>query len=196
MFASLIISALAVAGVSQAAVITERAIEARGCSPPNVDAAAIALIEKYEGWVDHAYLDPTGHWTIGYGHLCSRAECTDVPYPKPLSKANGEKLLQADLKIAEACVAEDISSKIHLNANQYGALVSWAFNVGCGNVKTSTLIAELNKGDNPDAVAAAQLPLWDESDGEVLPGLKARRAAEVALFKTATKTGALPAKGC
>lgn len=60
-------------------------------------------------------------------------------------------------------------------------------------MKGSTLVSELNAGDDPDTVAAEQLPRWDEAGGEVLPGLQRRRAAEVSLFQTNTGVGALPA---
>lgn len=95
-------------------------------------------------------------------------------------------------QIAEDCAAAHLSTKVKLNANQYGALTSFIFNVGCGNFEGSTLLKELNAGDNPDAVAAAQLPLWDRGTGGVLPGLQRRRAAEVKLFKTASSVKALP----
>jgi GH24 family phage-related lysozyme (muramidase) len=145
-------------------------------------------------------LDPDGNPTIGWGHLCclagptcSLANCTDIPYHIPLCKSDGQKLLLSDLSTAEACVAGDLSPSVVLNPNQYGALVSWAFNVGCGNVASSTLVAELNAGQDPDKVAAAQLPKWVYgSNDEILPGLVTRRAAEVVLFQSATDGTALP----
>lgn len=82
-----------------------------------------------------------------------------------------------------------------LNANQYGALVSWAFNVGCGNSGSSTLIKRLNNGEDPNTVAGEELPKWNKGGGSVLPGLVRRRAAEVDLFQTSTSDGALPV-GC
>lgn len=94
--------------------------------------------------------------------------------------------------MAENCITSDISSSVKLNPNQYGALVSWAFNVGCGNAGSSTLIRELNAGDNADDVASTELPKWDQGSNGVLPGLVRRRAAEVALFKTAASGQAHP----
>lgn len=80
-----------------------------------------------------------------------------------------------------------------LNPNQYGALVSWAFNVGCTNAGGSTLIRELNEGEDPDTVASTELPKWVYgSNGEELPGLVRRRAAEVNQFKTAASGVAHP----
>lgn len=91
------------------------------------------------------------------------------------------------------CITLDTTSNVVLNANQYGALVSWAFNVGCGATGSSTLIARLNNGEAPNTVAAEELPKWNKGGGQVLPGLTRRRAEEVELHRTATSVGALPA---
>ena len=69
---------------------------------------------------------------------------------------------------------------------------SGTYNVGCGNAKASTLIARLNAGGVKNTVAAEELPLWNKGGGKVLPGLVVRRAAEVALFKTASSAKGLP----
>lgn len=83
-----------------------------------------------------------------------------------------------------------MSDKVKLNANQFGALVSWAFNVGCGNTGSSSLIRRLNDGDAPNTVASQELPKWNHGQNGVLPGLTRRRGAEVDLFKTETSTPA------
>jgi lysozyme len=80
-----------------------------------------------------------------------------------------------------------------LNANQYGALVSWTFNVGPANVESSTLLRRLNAGEAPNTVIAEELPKWNKAGGQVLAGLVRRRAAEVSLAQTSTGAGALPA---
>ena len=82
-----------------------------------------------------------------------------------------------------------------LNANQYGALVSWTFNVGPGNVESSTLLKRLNAGEAAGTVIAEELPKWNKAGGQTLAGLTRRRAAEVQLAKTGTSVGALPACG-
>ena len=79
-----------------------------------------------------------------------------------------------------------------LNPNQYGALVSWDFNVGCGNAGSSTLVRRLNNSEDPNVVAAEELPRWNRGDNGELPGLTRRRAAEVELFHTATSGIAHP----
>jgi lysozyme len=81
-----------------------------------------------------------------------------------------------------------------LNGNQYGALVSWTFNLGCGAAKSSTLMKRLNGGESPGTVISEELPKWVNGNGKVLPGLVSRRKAEIELSKKATGDEALPAK--
>lgn len=96
-------------------------------------------------------------------------------------------------QIAQRCITDDIDPSVVLNPNQYGALVSWAFNVGCGNSGTSTLVELLNQGEDPDEVARQELPQWNRGADDVLPGLVRRRAAEVGLFTTPADGVAHPA---
>ncbi|KAJ3513140.1 hypothetical protein NMY22_g15129 [Coprinellus aureogranulatus] len=103
-----------------------------------------------------------------------------------------EALLASDLKTYQSCIARYITDSVRLNDNQYGALVSWTFNVGCANAESSTLIRRLNNGENPNTVAEQELPRWNRAGGQVLPGLVQRRAAEVTLFKTASSVTAHP----
>jgi lysozyme len=78
---------------------------------------------------------------------------------------------------------------VPLTGSQFSALVSFTYNVGAGNLASSTLLKKLNAGDY--AAAAEQFPLWVrctkvDSQGkkykETLPGLVTRRQAERALF--------------
>jgi len=71
--------------------------------------------------------------------------------------------------------------------------VSWAFNVGNGNAKSSILLKRLNKGENPPTVIKEELPKWNKAGGSTLPRLTRRRAAEVVLAKKASSVEALPA---
>ncbi|KAI1292918.1 lysozyme-like domain-containing protein [Xylaria venustula] len=163
------------------------------CVGPSVNQATIDLISQYEGFSATVYNDPTGNPTIGYGHLCQQSGCSEIPYSIPLSEADGKKLLADDVVPPQNCITQQTASLVVLNANEYGALVSWAYNVGCGNSASSSLISRLNNGEDPQTVISEELPQWDESGGEVLPGLQKRRAAEVSLAETATSDPALPA---
>jgi lysozyme len=81
---------------------------------------------------------------------------------------------------------------VPLNDNQYGALVSFTYNLGCGNLQSSTLLSELNGGKDPNTVAGKELPKFVLADGVKLNGLVRRRNAEVKLFQTPSNVGALP----
>ena len=82
-----------------------------------------------------------------------------------------------------------------LNANQYGAIVSWAFNSGCPAAQGSQLIKRVNQGQNVNTVCGEELPKWVHgNNGEVIEGLVNRRNAEIKLGKTPTDDGALPPK--
>jgi len=168
-------------------------LPASGCNTgPSVNTATLDLIKLSEGFVPNIYNDPVGLPTVGYRHLCQNTGCSEVPYSFPLTVATGTALLMSDLKTYQNCLAKAVAKTIRLNANQYGALVSWTFNVGCGAMQGSSLLSRLNAGETPNTVASEELPKWKYGGGVVLPGLVTRRAREVTLFKTATSTGALP----
>ncbi|PFH49316.1 glycoside hydrolase family 24 protein [Amanita thiersii Skay4041] len=163
-----------------------------GCAPPPVNSATMSLIERFEGFVASPAPDPIGLPTVGYGHLCSTSQCTELGISFPMTQTQAVNLLLKDLKTFENCISADIVDSVRLNDNQYGALVSWAFNVGCGNAQSSTLVARLNAGENPNTVAAEELPKWVKAGGVTLPGLVTRRAAEVDLFQTPSSIIAHP----
>lgn len=135
--------------------------------------AGIALIKRWEGCKLQAYQDSVGIWTIGYGHTASA-----TPNQK-ITQERAEQLLRADLATFEKGVS-DACAKIQLAQHQFDALVSFAYNVGLGNLRRSTLLRKLLAGDAPGA--ADQFPLWNKAGGRVLKGLVNRRAAERAMF--------------
>jgi lysozyme len=99
----------------------------------------------------------------------------------------GQKIAQAQ---ADAWLLEEYDVferkvrslvRVPLSANQLGALVSLAYNIGTGALGTSTLLKRVNEGKT--AEAAAQFARWNKAGGKTLAGLTRRRAAEAALFK-------------
>ena len=64
---------------------------------------------------------------------------------------------------------------------QFDALVSFAYNCGVNNLKNSTLLRMVNRGDADDA--GPQLLRWNKAGGEVLAGLTRRREAEKELYE-------------
>ncbi|KAA8652856.1 hypothetical protein EYZ11_007594 [Aspergillus tanneri] len=98
-----------------------------------INDAAVELIGELEGFrPDFYYIN--GHKTVGYGHDCvAKQDCGSIK--TPISKAEGAALLKKDLAGYEKCVCKMQNAK-ELNANQYGALVSFAYNSGCGGVQS------------------------------------------------------------
>lgn len=162
---------------------------------------AVDLIKSFEGLPDgdprtvnlDPYLDPVGIWTIGWGHAIAdvmgrhlkgpagRAEAR-ARYPRGITRADAEALLRADLRPRAADVARLV--KVQLTDAQFGALVSLVFNIGVGNLASSTLLKLLNAGDY--AGAAEQFLVWNKGrvGGKLvaLRGLTRRRKAERAMF--------------
>ena len=70
--------------------------------------------------------------------------------------------------------------EVHLNQDQFDALVSWTFNLGAGNLKTSTMLKVLNQRKYDEV--PEQMQRWNKSAGVVNKGLIKRRGAEALLF--------------
>lgn len=134
----------------------------------------IQLIKEFEGLRLSRYQDIVGKWTIGYGHLILANES----FPKPITEQQAEELLRKDLATSESGVNRLV--KVKLSQYQFDALVSFTFNLGVGNLQSSTLLKKLNAGDY--AGAANELTRWNKAGGKEVAGLTRRRAAERKLF--------------
>jgi len=132
----------------------------------------IELIKKYEGLKLKAYKCPAGVWTIGYGHT------KNVKQGDVITEVQAEILLIYDLNDFENCIKKNV--RIPLTQNQFDALVSFCFNVGCGNFLKSTLLKKLNEGKI--AEAAKEFMKWNKAGGKELAGLTKRRQEEMELF--------------
>jgi lysozyme len=67
-----------------------------------------------------------------------------------------------------------------LTTGRFGALVSFAFNVGLGNLQNSTLRMKHNRGEFEGA--AEEFLKWNKAGGKELKGLTTRRKDERALY--------------
>jgi lysozyme len=143
----------------------------------NLSAEGLELIKRFEGFRSRLYIDVAGFPTIGYGHRVVPPEA----FPGGVSQPRAANLLAADVSAAELAVGRLV--KVALTQGQFDALVDFCFNLGAGRLQSSTLLRCLN-GGRYDA-AAEQLLLWDLAGGEVNLGLKARREAELRLWKSA-----------
>lgn len=148
-----------------------------------ISSNGLEIIKYYESLKLKPYLCPAGKATIGYGNTYyedgSKVSLSDAP----ITKERAEELL---LNIANKFGSQVLSSlEKKINQNQFDAIVSFAFNVGIGNFRSSTLLKKLNKEDF--AGVEIEFPKWNKSNGKVLNGLIARRNAEKELFLKGAK---------
>jgi lysozyme len=136
----------------------------------------LELITHFEGWRSLAYQDPVGIWTIGYGR-------TEGVYEHQLTnRDHEERWLHDALGYFADAIIELVNPEVALSQNQLDALTSWAFNLGMGNFRRSTLLKKLNAGDFVGA--SDEFPRWVYAGRppQVLPGLLRRREAERQMF--------------
>lgn len=137
-----------------------------------ISQAGIDLIKQFEGLELKAYRDTGGVLTIGVGHTGA-----DVKPGMVITEAQADALLRSDLATAEAAVRKLFPKTTQ---SQFDALVSFTFNLGEGQVSSSTLRTKHNAGDY--AGAKGQFARWVFDNGQKLRGLERRRAAEAALY--------------
>lgn len=130
------------------------------------------LIKEFEGLKLRAYQCSANIWTIGYGHTA------DVSANDVITEEKALSFLRQDVADSERAVNQYVH--VPLTQNQFDALVSFVFNMGAGNFRTSTLLKKLNSGD--DDGAAQEFGRWIHAGGKALAGLIRRREAERALF--------------
>jgi lysozyme len=151
----------------------------------------LALIKRFEGLRLEAYRDAVGVWTIGYGHT-SMAGAPDVRQGLRVTDTEAHDILVRDVDAFARGVRALL--RVSLTPSQFSALVSFAFNVGLGGLKRSSVLDAVNTR-NFEAVPR-RLNLWTKAGGRVLPGLLRRRAAEGELFmsdnSSATEAPVLP----
>jgi lysozyme len=150
----------------------------------------IDLIKAFEGCHNSPYLCPAKLWTIGYGHVLYPEQAKLKADERAFYKLKPEHNRVWDADEIDALLAEDLlrfeAGVLRLcpasagNDSHRAALVSFAFNVGLGNLQSSTLRMKYNRGDFDGA--ADEFLKWDKSGGKVLAGLTRRRIAERFLF--------------
>lgn len=133
----------------------------------------LELIKRHEGCRLTVYKCPAGVWTIGYGHTGA-----DVVPGMTITLQRAEELLAEDVRWAEDAVNRE---NLRLNQNRFDALVSFVYNVGARNFRSSTLLKMLRV--NPDSLnIRTEFSKWCKAKGSTLPGLALRRKQEADLY--------------
>lgn len=150
-----------------------------------INAAGLTIIKEFEGLRLESYQDIAGVWTIGYGHTLG------VEPDQQITELIADGLLDDDLERVETILTRELE-RFHLSENEFSALGSLCFNVGCmaavkPNFKIYKALAARDK-----AAAADAILLWDKGTingvKQSIPGLTRRRQAERALFLTPVET--------
>jgi lysozyme len=155
-----------------------------------ISEAGIQLIKSFEGCHNSPYKCPAVLWTIGYGRVLYPDQArlkTEERAKYPLRSEHNrlwnadeiDALLEADLQrfsdnVLRLCPAA-ADNQCHLDA-----ITSLAFNIGLGNLQSSTLRMKYNRGDYEGA--ADEFLKWRKANGKILRGLERRREAERVLF--------------
>ena len=137
-----------------------------------ISSTGVDLIKHFESCKLTAYQDSVGIWTIGWGHTGS------VKKGDIWTQGEADNILLNDLDKFEGYVNQYV--KVPLTQNQFDALVSWTFNLGPGNLKSSTMLTKLNEKKYDEV--PSQMKRWNKAGGKVLHGLERRRNAEAAMF--------------
>jgi GH24 family phage-related lysozyme (muramidase) len=138
----------------------------------------LKLIKEFEGCKLTAYICPAGVWTIGVG---STRYSDGSAVKKGQTLANEEAALLLLSKTLTSYEHAVNAIKVDLTQNEFDALVSLTYNIGAGNLASSTLVKMLKAGD-PKSEIAQQFLRWDKANGKPLAGLTRRRNAEAELF--------------
>lgn len=148
------------------------------------------MIKHHEGVRLKPYRCPALLWTVGVGHVIDPShigvkidERKNLPIPqgwdRTLSNKEVDDILAADLRRFEKGVLRLCPNG--LTQHRFDALVSFAFNVGLGNLQRSSLRMKHNRGDYDGA--AEEFLNWAKAGGKVLRGLLIRRTDEMNLYK-------------
>lgn len=149
-----------------------------------VNDKCVSLIKSFEGLSLKAYhdsIDKSEVDTIGYGSIMYengkpvRVGDPDITEPRAAELLMWEVNQKA--KLLDPLLRDD------LTPNQFAALISFAYNLGAGALKGSTLRKKVNANPS-DTTITQEFQKWIYADGKKLNGLLRRRTAEAALYFT------------
>lgn len=134
---------------------------------------------------------PAGYITAGWGRVLTDKKgrmLMNTEYDWTIARkiagtiteATAEAWLREDLAEFESKVRAMVTVK--LEAHQIGALVSFTYNVGLGNFRTSTMLKLINSGKLNEVYP--QFLRWVNAGGRPLGGLVCRRQTEADYWST------------
>ena len=129
------------------------------------------MIKGFEGLKLTAYLDMVGVPTIGWGCTVGVTK-DDVTNGRTITLEEATLMLMQELAGHQAAVESYVT--VPMNDNQYGALVSFAYNLGNEALHGSHLLTYMNAGSASQA--AEEFLKWNHAGGQVVAGRTTRGA--------------------
>lgn len=127
------------------------------------------FVAQHEGLVLGTYIDPVGIITSCYGHTGKELKLNQKFTESQCLDQLAEDLSKHDKEMMKYI-------KVSLSSEEHAAYLSFSYNVGVGNFKSSTLLKLLNKEKRVEA--CNQLTNWVFAKGKKLKGLVNRREEE------------------
>ena len=109
----------------------------------HINERGIEIIKSFEGLSLKMYVCAGGVVSCGYGATRGSDGGPFNLDMEPITEVCADDLLGRDLEAAERWVTRLVKTAI--SENQFSALVSFTFNVGCGALQRSTLKLKLNR---------------------------------------------------
>lgn len=155
--------------------------ESGGDFPLNEIAVAVAaaLARRFEGLFLSPYLCPAGVPSIAYGATYYEDGTRVTLLDARITRERAEALLLWMVRTVYLPAVLRLCPRVD-SPGRLAALIDFAFNLGAGALKVSTLRRKINAGDW--AAVPAELRKWVKGGGRMLPGLVTRRDAESALI--------------
>ncbi len=146
---------------------------------PDITATAVACIlaRRWEGFRSRPYLCPAGIPSIGYG-FTHYADGTIVTLADPpMTRAQAQSLLEHLVRTRYMPATMKLCPNID-TPERLGAITDFAFNLGSGSLRSSSLRKRILAGDW--AAVPGELRKWTRGGGRILRGLVLRREDEIA----------------
>jgi lysozyme len=143
---------------------------------------AADLCRFFEGFSSKPYICPAGYPTIGYGTVYKPDGTKVTMRDQPISRELANEWLMRELQHNYMAGVLKASPILIRNQRLLAAITDFAYNLGVGRYRASTLKRRVDSNDLLGV--ETELRKWIRGGGKVLPGLVKRRQAEIDLFRS------------
>ena len=142
---------------------------------------AADLCRFFEGFSSKPYICPAGYPTIGYGTVYKPDGTKVTMQDEPISKELANDWLMGELQNNYMTGVLKASPILISNERLLAAITDFAYNLGVGRYRASTLKRRVDSNDLLGV--ETELMKWTKAGGKTLPGLVKRRQAEIDLLR-------------